>query len=254
MLKELTLSWLALSWVSTVNSSQCPDVARLSSILSICTTAESCVAESSTNSSTQLSGYPYVSNSQAPYVSHTEIWDFKPRCKAGQSSDEDYCVFTSLDLSNQRGMSLLTTRSEASKFLELPAFNSNGIRQDSNQERYPESFEIQEVPGHGIGVVANKSIARGEVIMSHSPVVMINDDIYGRFDEQEQIKIKNIAVNQLPPRTKSLVMGLAGEFGGDPVADIIDTNSFQIGMFPNQFGFGSWFTVVVPELSVSVFP
>jgi hypothetical protein len=250
MLNRLTLLWLAFSRVSTADSSQCPDVARLSSILSICTTT---VTKASTNSSTQLSGYPYGNSSQVPYVSQTQIWNFKPRCKAGQSSDQDYCVFTSLNVANQRGISLLTTRSEASKFLDLPAFDSNGIRHDSNQEWHPESFEIRGVPGHGIGVIANKSIPRGEIIMSHSPVVMINDDIYERFTEQEQIKIKNIAVNQLAPSTKSLVLGLAGEFGGDPVADIIDTNSFQIGMFPNQLGFGSWFTVVVPELSVSLF-
>jgi hypothetical protein len=105
------------------------------------------------------------------------------------------------------------------------------------------------IPGHGMGVMANSSIYRGEKLMSYSPVLFVNNMIFDEFVEEDYLPLLRTGVQRLPKETRTLYMNLAGQGKGDPVDDIIDTNSFNINMF-GEDGTTSSYHIVVPEIAV----
>jgi hypothetical protein len=181
---------------------------------------------------------------------------YKPRCITAATTNQKYCVFTNSTFANGRGISIFSTSGQARAILKLAAIEAD-IRQGQQQQQQhqnqvaqePSPYTIQEVAGHGIGVVANRSIARGDVIMSTSPIVMLHDDIFTHFSDKQRLQIQHLAVGQLPEASKESYMSLQGQFGGDVVLDILDTNSFGVNLFQVS-GMGTPYTILVPEIAV----
>jgi hypothetical protein len=145
-------------------------------------------------------------------------------------------------------MSLITTPSQAEAFVRSPAFT--GVIDDSKHDGAP-SFIVKDVPGHGKGVVANWTIVRGTELMKKNPVLFINDAIFDRFVHDDYLPLLHTGIQRLPEKTREIFMDLARQLKGDPVDDIIDTNSFNFNMFGDGELDITSYSVVTPEIAVS---
>jgi hypothetical protein len=161
-----------------------------------------------------------------------------------RSSTESFCVFSSQDFAGGRGISILTTPDRAKNFQQLPAFVNAGALPGVNEQPSP-PFEERELPGRGRGLIANKTLHRGDRIFAHTPILMFDGDSYEDLEKKEWLELEHIAVNNLPPKTKTLFSELYGRPVTDPVSDRIDTNAFQLRLEDTTY------YAVFPEIAVS---
>ncbi|KAI1503458.1 hypothetical protein F5X99DRAFT_417223 [Biscogniauxia marginata] len=159
-------------------------------------------------------------------------WTFPPVCiQAENGVNSKLCTFTYANLRGESGISIVTTPEIASAGM--------GVLEDpdpqwANWERgYTYSFserppyEIKDIEGKGLGVVANRSIHRGEVIMTRYPVILRMIDTMP-WKHQDVLKLLHRAGIQLPTKEKAGMMSLANSKGGYIVDDIMNTNSFGV--------------------------
>lgn len=194
-------------------------------------------------------------------INNHPIWSQTPTCIKHADHSSTFCVYTSDSFASGRGISLFTTPEDAQRLVNLPAFtNPDEVLRSANNDADP-PFEAESLPGRGIGLIANRELRRGDVIFSHTPVLVVNEDVFEVFYEHQRDRnvFLNKAVERLPTHSRDSFMALHGHFGGDHVMDAIDTNSFAVTFFEDT---GSLFqaeddivdtdyTIVVPEVSVS---
>lgn len=172
-------------------------------------------------------------------------WSFAPYCVESGNVSDPICLYTSLTFARGRGISLITTPSEAKAIAQLEAFTNPSALADVNIERNP-PYESRALPGRGIGLIANKTLYRGDHIFSHTPVLAVNDRLHQSTTPTDREFIQNGAVARLPEATRQKFLALHGHFGGDPISDIINTNSFDV-----EFSLAKQdHYIVLPETSV----
>ncbi|KAM0254890.1 hypothetical protein ACHAQJ_006327 [Trichoderma viride] len=157
-----------------------------------------------------------ITNSSYPWTAQN--------CRSGT---ESFCVFSSQDFASGRGISILTTPDRAKSFQQLSPFVNAGALTGVNEQPSP-PFEERELPGRGRGLIANKTLHRGDRIFAHTPILMFDGDSYEDLEKKEWLELEHVAVNNLPPKTKTLFSELYGRPVTDPVSDRIDTNAFQL--------------------------
>lgn len=81
-----------------------------------------------------------------------------------------------------------------------------------------------------------------------TPVFIVMEDIFETFVGSDRRPFQTDAIKRLPEPTRKLFMDLCGHFGGDPVEDIINTNSFAVDLFDDDEE--TSYNVVFPEISV----
>ncbi|KAI1840168.1 hypothetical protein JX266_013621 [Neoarthrinium moseri] len=131
-----------------------------------------------------------------------------------------YCVWTSGEASSV-GMSVVTTRANRKRILERSA--SRTVRSEP-----PANFRTTEIPGKGIGMIANRRIRKGEPILTAKPAVLVHRKLVDELDLDDQYSLLDVAVSELPPMRREQFLAQAGELGGHKVSDILFTNSFQV--------------------------
>ncbi|KAF2463798.1 SET domain-containing protein [Lindgomyces ingoldianus] len=159
-------------------------------------------------------------------------WTFWPQCFSNENTKEPYCVFTSHDFAGGRGISIVTTSSDAYNILRKPAFSQPEILEYVNDLSNP-PYVQHEFPIKGRGLVANKTLHRGDEIFSSTPLLINNPDAYD-LDEAERLQLAHTAIAQLPTKTRELFWALLDHFKGDPVDDRINTNAFELEIFGNM--------------------
>jgi hypothetical protein len=197
--------------------------------------------------------FTLVSASQSPLPSLKSEsrygpWSARPSCIQELNSTDKLCVFTSASFANNRGISIITTSDKANRILLLPIFSNPRSHLHVQRERLPKPYASRQLPGRGIGLVANRTLQRGEMIFASAAVIIIERDIHS-FKPSDRLPLTQLAVRRLPQKTQDMILQLWGHFGGDPVDDIINTNSFGVDVFE---GSGEReYIIVVPEISVS---
>lgn len=177
----------------------------------------------------------------------TSPWSYKPLCADPINGTEPVCLYTSLSFANGRGISLVTTPTDAQRIAETAAFNDKEALEDVNVERNP-PYESRSLPGRGIGLIATTSLHRGDRIFSHTPVLAVNEKVFLKISNSDVQFLQKGGVARLPQKTRDKFLALHGHFGGDKVDDIINTNSFDVELGKakdNHY-------VVLPETSVSI--
>ncbi|KAI1140899.1 SET domain-containing protein [Hypoxylon sp. FL0543] len=160
-------------------------------------------------------------------------WTYPPACvEAEEVTDPKLCVFTYTKLRGELGISLVTT----------PEIAAAGIGiLDDPDERWeewargripltvpePPPYEVRDLKDKGMGVVANRTIRRDEVVMHKYPVIVRILDPR-RWKQEDVLKLLHRAAVQLPPKEASQMMQLAHSKGGYIVDDIINTNAFGV--------------------------
>ena len=98
-----------------------------------------------------------------------------------------------------------------------------------------------------MGVVANRTIEKGERLFGHSIIGIFHDDAFGEANYPEYESLFHDAVDQLPVDTNEKFWNLAAhESGVDGVVGRLNTNTFFA-----LFG-GEGHKVIVPETAVSI--
>jgi len=169
----------------------------------------------------------------------SDSWKFEPKCIPSQESKRQFCVYTSTEFANGRGISIITHDHIAARIEELSSFTKPGVFNSTNNfSNAP--WEVKSVPGRGKGLFATRKITRGEVILSNFPVAVLHMEAFP-LDYALNYEYLHLAYNQLPSTTKALFMDLAAHNSGDPIMERINTNAFA-----GEFG-GSPHFMMYPE-------
>jgi len=99
-------------------------------------------------------------------------------------------------------------------------------------------FYKTEVLGKGMGLVANRTILKGETIMVRLALMVVKEQLHKDIDTGILDKLYDIAVGKLPAEKRREFDRLAGN---DP-RDKFDTNSFHMGIGKSESGshLGVW--------------
>lgn len=153
-------------------------------------------------------------------------WTFWPECFSNDKTSEAYCLFSDQSFANGRGIFIVTTEPLAYGMLQKQAFQNPKSLHRSNQHANP-PFEQHEFPGKGRGLIANKTLFRGDQIFASTPLLITDPDA-SKLDESERLELLYRGVESLPEASQKLFWGLLDHFKGDPVDDRIDTNNFEV--------------------------
>lgn len=153
------------------------------------------------------------------------------------------CVYSLHAFARGRGISVVTTPDGAQSLRKLPAFAQEAAEFKTHT---PPPFEEKTLPGRGRGLVANKTLYRGDGIFAHTPILILDDVAYRNLGERDWIEIQNVAVDRLPPVARDMLLQLHGESAMDAVSDRINTNAFEVDIGDSAH------YITVPEIAVSI--
>jgi hypothetical protein len=92
-------------------------------------------------------------------------------------------------------------------------------------------YYIDKVPGKGLGVVANKTLHRGDVVMTEFPAFLVHRSLErSSITQSEQFSILDDALDELPPARREAFLAQMGHFGGHRITDILTTNASQLDL------------------------
>ncbi|KAG9247959.1 hypothetical protein BJ878DRAFT_413818 [Calycina marina] len=169
------------------------------------------------------------------------------KCTPANSARDQMCVYTSPSFANNRGISVLTAPSIAAEIANYPSLLKPATRHP--KALFPAPFETRQLPGRGMGVIANRTIERGERIFAHAVVGIFNTEAFLTYDDEgyeEVEELFHLAIDQLPTDVGRLVLDLASheEEQGMEVDGVI--GRLNTNMFQATFG-DEDHTVIVPE-------
>lgn len=153
-------------------------------------------------------------------------WTFWPECFSNENTEDAYCLFSDQSFANGRGIFIITTEPLAYSMLQKQAFQNPKSLHRSNQHANP-PFEQHEFPIKGRGLVANKTLFRGDQIFASTPLLIVDSGVY-KLDESERLNLLYRGVDSLPEPSQKLFWELLDHFKGDPVDDRINTNNFEV--------------------------
>jgi len=91
----------------------------------------------------------------------------------------------------------------------------------------PRPFYATEIEGKGIGLIANRTIRKGEQIMALNPTFLAEKNfLMSPEDTNEQSRVLDLAVQKLPASQRRAFMRQMG----DDVSDILMMNTFQVDL------------------------
>ncbi|XXH01787.1 hypothetical protein Hte_008148 [Hypoxylon texense] len=131
----------------------------------------------------------------------------------------EHCVNDTCIFSNERvgdGIVLLTTERNAIIASNFP------ISAQTKANVLP--FHVAEVPGKGVGIIADRKIRTGEIILIRTPTMMIQTAPHVGLELGTRDMLYDLAVQKLPSKGRELFMGQMGK----DVYDKIETNCFQL--------------------------
>lgn len=168
--------------------------------------------------------------------SRQHAWTHSSPCFQGEGGDEPICVFTDTTFAAGRGISLVTAPRRANYVATTPAFAEPETVQDINQDlgsRIPAKYEMRELPGKGMGLLATAHIRRGELIMANTASLMIDYRTFNELTKPQYKALQAHAVDNLPAAHRALVLNLSTHTSSAlPHIELVDriaaTNSFDI--------------------------
>lgn len=153
-------------------------------------------------------------------------------------SSHNYHVYSSRDFAGGRGISIVTTEERIKKFQDVTL--APGINDNSSPP-----FLEQDIPGKGRGIIATKLLHRGDRIFAHTPLLMIDADVFDEA-EFEWSALEEEAVNNLPAESQKMFWELFGQPVLHPVSGRIDPNAFDLDMSEDEDSYYA----VFPETAV----
>lgn len=200
-------------------------------------------------SSQDIGELPCNSESCGNYYGQTNgtsrHWTHEPKCLKDDTTAQTFCVYTDARFANGRGISLFTTPLIAGKVLTLPAFTQPGLHDEVNLVN-DQPWEVKFVPGRGNGLFATRTLNRGDLIISTTPLgIYMSDAFFPDFPLD--YRYLHMSFDQLPKSSQEILMSSAAHYEGDPIMERINTNAFA-GEFEGEPHF-----LLYPETAVCTF-
>lgn len=171
-----------------------------------------------------------------PYQGDWAGWTSHPMCVDGVDAEDPiakptiFCAWADKNFAEGRGIVILTTPTIATEIRSLRAFTNPEIIKGQNDllagPFSPPPYVAHLFPNKGIGLIANRTLERGERIMQETPSLIYNREIYRLLDERERIAFHWHLVYLLPEDTRNELLGLHKHHGGDEIDDLMRTNAF----------------------------
>ncbi|GAP84811.2 putative het domain protein [Rosellinia necatrix] len=150
----------------------------------------------------------------------------------------EYCVYTNTKFFGN-GISLVTTAPNHRRVSQIQ------VPELTLKSRH-ENIRTVEIPAKGRGLVATRTIRRGERIMAMGPALLVHRNAFRELEPDDLYYLMDMAVNSLPKSRKEGYLAQAGTMGGHKITDILFTNSFQIALGdPDGLHYGNF-----PEASL----
>src|SRR3569833_421096 len=165
-------------------------------------------------------------------------WTHRPYC-----ANSSYCSFTNARAARNRGMTLIATPETASSFLQEHPLHAPFP--DPAKIIDPPPYEMREVKGKGMGLIATRRIERNRVI-AVAPAVMLSPAKFeGDVTQKQKRDLLVRGAYRLADPGALLSLDKKGTPGVSVVEDVIGINAFGV-MIDNTS-----FAGVFPEVAVS---
>jgi hypothetical protein len=171
-----------------------------------------------------------------PYKGDWSGWTSHPMCIDGQPFDDPtaklmtFCSFSDTKFAEGRGIVAFTTPAIAGIIRQMHAFSDPDLIKGQNDlisgPFSPPPYIAHLFPNKGIGLIANRTLERGERIMQETPSLIYNRAVYGMLQEHDRIPMHWHLVNLLPAHTRIELLALHKHHGGDEIDDLMRTNAF----------------------------
>ena len=130
------------------------------------------------------------------------------------SCNRDACIFSNSEIGG--GLVIVTSQKNAEIISNYTA--------PPKQQPIPLPFNAAKVPGKGIGLIANRDIKAGEIIMVRTPTIIVQAIAHVRIDPEPRNMLYSRAIERLPKPKQNLFMSQMGK----GIHGKIDTNCFQL--------------------------
>lgn len=163
-----------------------------------------------------------------------ELWEVAGPCAMSHNRTEEYCVYADDGFAGGRGITILTTPTEALKIAKSPAFTQTDLYKTVNNFNAPGSdkWHVEEIPHKGMGLVASRNLLTGDHIMSVSAAIMTDFNIWDHVNVDQVRRMQAHGISYLPKYHQNIFMNLsthdAFESHEEQVYKIILTNAFDI--------------------------
>ena len=142
---------------------------------------------------------------------------------------------------------MITTPSNVSSLLEAPALGQNKPPFNTNLRASSPPFEERALPGQGRFLVANRTLHRGDLLFTHTPLLYVSGELSELSNEAFRHELLHRAVDNLPEASRELFWAQAAHQGDavDSAQDRVDTNGFAFEID------GEEYSAISPEIAVS---
>ncbi|KAG9228295.1 hypothetical protein BJ875DRAFT_527639 [Amylocarpus encephaloides] len=159
------------------------------------------------------------------------------------SETDPFCTLTSNTFLGGRGISVVTKPEIAEKIASLPAF---GLKERPVlRDDRPPPYEIKHVVGKGMGMIANRTIFRGERLFANAVTgIFHNEAFLARSAREYRLRTDLIekAVHQLPGDSRKKFHAMIGQPGGH--SEVV--GKLNVNTFSEDFG-GEEHSIMIPE-------
>lgn len=141
-----------------------------------------------------------------------------------------FCSFANPSFNNGFGLSLVTTADLLEELLSSsPALTHLETKRPWRQAA--PSYHDEAIPDKGIGLVANRRITAGELILAQTPAVLVDDRGFGSLEETalKQLLVQAITALPQPHQSQYLNLSTHSDVGNhdDKVYQIFGKNNYR---------------------------
>lgn len=174
----------------------------------------------------------------------------------------NYCVYANKDFAAGRGIVIISDGDTANALANLPLVidlagprAAELLRPSGVNTQHP-GVETRDIPGKGRGLVATRTLHRGEQVLAYTPALVLHRSLVDDLDRAAQLRLLRDAVARLPAATTRAAfwrqLGPSHEAGDDDILDIVMNNSFNLPLLlPGlEAGAAARFIGNFPEVSM----
>lgn len=150
---------------------------------------------------------------------HPSEYKLPPPWEGPEECVTQFCIYANKETADG-GMALITTARNAYLAAHFPP----APRLNREIEIEPSAYYEAEVPGKGVGLVANRTIRKGEVIFRRLPTLLIQATPHTDLDPEVREQLYAAALDRLPAPARRKFMRQMG----DTVYARAEKNSFRV--------------------------
>ncbi|KAI8960211.1 SET domain-containing protein [Daldinia sp. FL1419] len=167
-----------------------------------------------------------------------EPWKRRPYCiepLPGDAPGPQFCLYTFEPFRGDQGISVITTPVLAASMVDAlddsvvpPRLRDHPSSSLAAEGKGSPAYVIEEVPGKGKGLVAQRRIQKWEVVLVDYPVMLAHMGLFDVVGPELREDVLDRALRQLPEEQQDEILSLARSTSGETVEDILRTNIFGV--------------------------